>query len=148
MDYGCAWVGRHVYWTQKGGDNAGQGSLRRVSLDLPKGQTPAGRTDIEVLFSGLPEPIDLELDLRRGLIYWTDRGDNTVSVAPLDAPRPRDRRVIVSGLREAIGIALDPVQQRIFYTSLGGEVRSANIDGSEARLVLQGQGVLTGIVVA
>lgn len=138
----------HLYWTQKGGDNAGQGSIRRAGLDLPQGQKPAGRIDIEVLLSDLPEPIDLELDLDRGLIYWTDRGENTVSVAPMAAPRPGDRRVLVSGLREAIGITLDPVRRRIFYTSLGGEVGSADLDGFGARLLLQGQGVLTGIIVA
>src|SRR5262249_37169831 len=44
----------HVYWTQKGGDNAGQGTIKRAALKPPPpGQTPANRTDIEVLFSGL-----------------------------------------------------------------------------------------------
>src|SRR5688572_18451053 len=131
----------HIYWTQKGGDNAGQGSIRRAALDLPRGQTPAGRTDIEVLFSGLPEPIDLELDPTRRLIYWTDRGDNTVSSAPMDPPRGADpaqrsdRKVLVRGLREAIGIAFDPGAERMFYTSLGGEVGSAGLDGSDPTLI-------------
>jgi hypothetical protein len=38
-------------------------------------RTPPNRTDIEVLFDGLPEPIDLELDLKNRVLYWTDRGD-------------------------------------------------------------------------
>jgi len=29
----------------------------------------ANRTDIELLFDGLPEPIDLELDLKNRFIY-------------------------------------------------------------------------------
>ena len=53
----------HVYWTQKGGDDAGQGMIRRASINIPKGATAANRTDIETLFSNLPEPIDLDLDL-------------------------------------------------------------------------------------
>jgi len=143
----------HVYWTQKGGENAGRGAIKRAPLALPKGRTPADRDDIEVLFSGLPEPIDLELDPVRRRLYWTDRGDNTVSSAAMDPPRGADpaarsdRKVLVRGLREAIGIALDPVVGRMFYTSLGGEVGSAAASGADARMLLQGQGALTGIVV-
>ena len=54
------------------------------------------RSDIEVLFDRLPEPIDLELDLRSRILYWTDRGDpprgNTVNRAPIDAKPDRTRR--------------------------------------------------------
>ena len=70
-------------------DDAGKGRLFRAKIDIPKGETAANRTDIEVLFDGLPEPIDLELDLKNRFIYWTDRGDpprgNTVNRASIDA---------------------------------------------------------------
>ena len=65
----------HVYWTQKGPDNAGEGRILRTNLDIPKGQSPSTRTDIEVVFDGLPEPIDLDLDLANRVIYCTDRGE-------------------------------------------------------------------------
>src|ERR1700760_391054 len=78
-----------IYWTQKGPDDAGKGRIFRAGIDIPKGETAVNRTDIEVLFDGLPEPIDLELDLKNRLLYWTDRGDpprgNTVNRAPIDA---------------------------------------------------------------
>jgi sugar lactone lactonase YvrE len=140
-----------LYWTQKGGDNAGQGTIKRASLELPAGQDPAKRTDIEVLFAKLPEPIDLDLDLEHHFLYWTDRGDNTVSRAPLDAPagvdpaQRKDREILVKGLGEAIGIALDVPNNRMFYTALSGQVGSAALDGSGAKDVLMGQGSLTGI---
>src|SRR5262245_14590877 len=54
---------RHVYWTQKGPDNGGLGRIFRANIDIPKGESPTNRSDIEVLFNRLPEPIDLELDL-------------------------------------------------------------------------------------
>ena len=77
-----------IYWTQKGPDKAGLGRLCRANIDIPKGETPANRSDIEVLFDKLPEPIDLELDLANRVLYWTDRGDpprgNTVNRAPID----------------------------------------------------------------
>jgi hypothetical protein len=141
----------YVYWTQKGGDNAGLGSIRRARLDMPRGQTAANRTDIEVLFDKLPEPIDLDVDLNKRLIYWTDRGDNTVSRAPMDPARGfnpaarTDRQILVRGLKEAIGVSLDTANNRMFYTSLGGEVGAAALDGAGAKLLLTGQGTLTGI---
>ncbi len=64
-----------LYWTQKGPENAGQGRIFRANLELPAGQAPERRTDIELLFDHLPEPIDLDLDLESRMLYWTDRGD-------------------------------------------------------------------------
>src|ERR1700689_868730 len=52
-----------LYWTQKGPDNAGQGRIFRAGIEIPKGQDPQNRKDIELLYDGLPEPIDLDLDL-------------------------------------------------------------------------------------
>src|ERR1700677_3662380 len=79
-----------IYWTQKGGDNANGGVIRRANLEIPRGQNAANRSDIETLFEGLPEPIDLDLDPGTRMMYWTDRGDpprgNTVSRAPMDPP--------------------------------------------------------------
>ena len=78
-----------IYWTQKG--SGGNGRILRASVEVPKGETAAHRSDIEALFEGLPEPIDLDVDLPHRLMYWTDRGDpprgNTVSRAPMDPPR-------------------------------------------------------------
>ena len=38
-----------IYWTQKGPDDAGKGRIFRAKIDIPKGETAANRTDIEVL---------------------------------------------------------------------------------------------------
>jgi hypothetical protein len=143
--------GGRLYWTQKGGDNAHQGTIKRAHLDLLPGEDSAHRSDIEVLFKNLPEPIDLDLDLEHRLLYWTDRGDETVSRAPLDPPTGvdpaarTDRQILLRGLGEAIGIALDVTRNRMFYTSLAGVVAAADLDGSAAHDVLTGQGALTGI---
>ena len=140
-----------IYWTQKGPDDAGMGRIFRAGIDVPKGQTTANRTDIEVLYNGLPEPIDIELDLKNRLLYWTDRGDpphgNTVNRAPLDAPSGKspDPEILVTHLMEGIGIALDLNNDRMFFTDLAGSIYSAKLDGSEKRTVLAAQGNLTGI---
>ena len=119
-------------------------------MRTPAGMKPANRLDAYTLFSRLPEPIDLDLDLKSRQIYWTDRGDNTVSRAPMDAkdfdPAKRiDRTILVRGLKEAIGVSLDLPRNRLAYTSLGGEVGIANLDGSGARMLATEQGLLTGI---
>jgi DNA-binding beta-propeller fold protein YncE len=144
-----------IYWTQKGGNNANLGAIRRANIEIPRGQTAANRSDIELLFDGLPEPIDLDLDLDARLMYWTDRGDpprgNTVSRAPMDAPAgfdPKnraDQEILVTGLKEGIGISLDTKGNRMYFTDLGGNVYSAHLDGTDKRVLLQGQGGLTGI---
>src|SRR6516162_1614255 len=47
-----------IYWTQKGPTKGGLGRLCRANTDVPKGESPTNRSDIEVLFDQLPEPID------------------------------------------------------------------------------------------
>jgi DNA-binding beta-propeller fold protein YncE len=143
-----------IYWTQKGGDNAGDGRIFRAGINIPPGQSATDRADIELLYEGLPEPIDLELDLRNRLIYWTDRGDpprgNTVNRAPMDAsPGARQgSEILVSHLMEGIGIALDRSGGRMFVTDLGGSVYSASLDGSNQKTLLMALGNLTGIAYA
>jgi hypothetical protein len=143
--------GDKIYWTQKGPDNAGKGSLLRAGIELPNGQTASNRADIEVLYDGLPEPIDLELDLNNRVIYWTDRGDpprgNTVNRAPMDADakgRPAPE-IVFTHLMEGLGIALDLKGDRMFITDFGGDVLTARLDGSDKKVLLVAQGNLTGI---
>jgi hypothetical protein len=144
----------HIYWTQKGGDNAGQGRIFRAGIEIPKGQDPKNRKDIELLYDGLPEPIDLDLDLANRMMYWTDRGDpprgNTVNRAPLDAPSgPRkDPEIIFTHLMEGIGLALDLKNGRMFLTDLGGSVYRCNLDGSDKKALAFAEGNLTGIAYA
>jgi len=144
----------HIYWTHKGPDNAGVGRLCRAGIDIPKGQSATARQDIEVLYDGLPEPIDIELDRENRVMYWTDRGDpprgNTVNRAPMDAgrngrPAPE---ILFTHLMEGIGIALDLKGGRMFVTDLAGSVYSARLDGSKPTVVLMAQGNLTGIAYA
>jgi hypothetical protein len=92
-----------IYWTQKGPTKGGLGRLCRANMDIPKGESPGSRSDVEVLFDRLPEPIDLELDLANRLLYWTDRGDpprgNTVNRAPID--KKAEPKILITHLMEA-----------------------------------------------
>jgi hypothetical protein len=140
-----------IYWTQKGPDNAGRGRIFRANVEIPAGQTAANRSDIEVFYEALPEPIDLELDLNKRVLYWTDRGDpprgNTVNRASIDN-KPAEPEIVVTHLMEGIGIALDVPGDRMFVTDFAGSVYSARLDGSGERNFLYAQGNLTGIAYA
>jgi len=140
-----------VYWTQKGPDNGNLGRIFRANIDIPSGESPTNRSDIEVLFDRLPEPIDLELDLANRLLYWTDRGDpprgNTVNRASIDDPNAAPQ-ILVTHLMEGIGIALDVPGNRMFVTDFAGSVYSADLDGKNERNFLYAQGNLTGIAYA
>ena len=145
-----------MYWTQRG-DRANDGSIRRASMNVPPGENPAHRTDVEVLFDGMPEPVDLALDVKTRMIYWTSDGGSgpaadTVSRAPMDPPagydpaRRKDQQILANGLHEGIGISLDLSRGRMFFTDLGGSVYSAKLDGSDEKALLSDMGGLTGIV--
>jgi hypothetical protein len=146
--------GGKLYWSQKGNDNAGEGRIFRANLEIPKGQGPANRKDIELLFDSLPEPIDLDLDLVNRMMYWTDRGDpprgNTVNRAHMDAafPNRKEPQIVFTHLMEGIGLALDLKGGRMFLTDLGGSVYSASLDGSNKKTLLVAQGNLSGIAYA
>jgi hypothetical protein len=141
---------RKIYWTQKGPDKGGRGRLFRANIDVPRGESPANRSDIEVLFDKLPEPIDLEFDVANRVLYWTDRGDpprgNTVNRAPVDKKAAPE--ILITHLMEGIGIALDVPGNRMFVTDLAGSVYSADLDGKNERNFLYAQGNVTGIAYA
>ena len=141
---------KQIYWTEKGPDNAGVGRICRANMEIPKGETAANRSDIDVWFDRLPEPIDLEFDLTNRVLYWTDRGDpprgNTVNRASVDAnPKPDAPEIVFTHLMEGIGIALDVPRDRIFMTDLAGSLYSCRLNGSDKRTLLAAQGNLTGI---
>jgi hypothetical protein len=140
-----------IYWTQKGGDNAGQGCIFRAGIHIPVGEGPAIRSDIELLFGNLPEPIDLDIDPSNRMLYWTDRGDpprgNTVNRASMDiaADSHAESQILITHLMEGIGLVLDLESGRMFVTDLAGSVYSANLDGTNPKMLLAAQGNLSGI---
>jgi len=145
-------AGGWFYWSQKGPANGGVGTLRRAHLAMPDGQNSVNRTDIEILYDKLPEPIDIDVDVAAGYIYWTDRADNTVSRAPIAIPAGataatrQDRQIIVKDVPVAIGVALDLARGKVYYTSgSNGDLGRANLDGSGNEALVPKAGNLTGI---
>jgi len=142
-------VNGHIYWTQKGPPDGGKGRIFRVGLELPADQQPENRRDIELLIDHLPEPIDLELDTKNNLLYWTDRGNldggNSLNRAQIDTKQLENHEVLATGLQEGIGLAIDHANQRAFTTELGGEVRVAPLKAKAQFTTIAKLGILTGI---
>jgi DNA-binding beta-propeller fold protein YncE len=145
---------RQIYWTQKGAPNSGTGRILRTGIDLPKGEGPTNRTDIDVVLDQLPEPIDLEIEIDGDWLYWTDRGDppkgNTLNRLYIAGDHNGDDEVemLNGNLKEGIGLALDKKNDRAFVTDLGGNIYQFSMDSMDRKLLYQGkdgQG-FTGIV--
>lgn len=127
----------HVYWSQKGPSNGCQGRILRTKIDLPKGETPETRSDVEVLWADLPEPIDLHVEGDR--LYWTDRGDppngNTLNRAPIPGPGERGAKpeILASGFNEAIGLCVNEEIGLAWVSALDGNIREVPLpDGPAA----------------
>ena len=139
-----------IYWTQKGPLKGGLGRLCRANINIPNGESPANRSDIEVLFDRLPNRSTSSSIWTNRLLYWTDRGDpprgNTVNRTPIDKKAVPE--ILITHLMEGIGIALDVPGNRMFVTDLAGSLYSADLDGKKERNFLYAQGNLTGIAYA
>lgn len=139
------------YWTQKGASKAGKGRIFRANIEIPEGETAANRSDIELLFDNLPEPIDLELYDDGKQLFWTDRGEyplgNTLNVANVGAGE-RTVTTLARHFHEAIGLKIDHINHHVYLTDLGGTIYRFNLDGSDKRKVYETDSAYTGIGLA
>ncbi|MET8770802.1 hypothetical protein [Streptomyces sp. NPDC004658] len=140
-----------LYWTQKGPSDGGKGRILRARLELPDGTSPGDRDDIETLWEGLPEPIDLELDPSGQVLYWTDRGagplGNTLNRAPVPPPGRRGDTptIVASEFHEAIGLAIDHARGNAYVSDLSGAVYEITLADGSKRLVTKFPGPVTGL---
>jgi DNA-binding beta-propeller fold protein YncE len=145
---------RLLYWTQKGPAKGDRGRIFRAPLDLPEGVDPARRDEVEVLWHGLPEPIDLHLTADGSRLYWTDRGAlpqgnslNTAAVPGRGEPAAQ-HTVLATGFDEAIGLALDERAGVAYVSDLGGSIRAVDLADGSVRELLHAAGCFTGITLA
>lgn len=142
---GVAVDGDDLYWTQKGPAKGGSGRIARTRIS----EAPDGAR--EVLWDGLPEPIDLEV--HDGFLYWTDRGappeGNTLNRAPLPAPGDTgaEPEILADGFEEAIGLAVDRPAGLVYVSDLSGVIRAVPLPGSSASasVVVEVGELVTGI---
>lgn len=149
---GVAVTSEHLHWTQKGPAKGGRGRILRAGLAIPAHESAESRTDIEVLWDHLPEPIDLEIV--GGWLYWTDRGappaGNTLNRAPLPPPSQSGAQpeILADGFREAIGLAVDEPAGVAYVSDLGGQIRVVPLArgrADEARVLVDLHEPISGI---
>ncbi|KAH8654946.1 3-hydroxyacyl-CoA dehydrogenase-like protein [Tricladium varicosporioides] len=151
--------GGKFYWTQKGPSKGYMGRIFRANIDMQTGESASNRSDIELLFSGLPEPIDLEVDEDTQTLYWTDRGDpplgNSLNSAQLsemkhlkDGEKNPKYDILMRQLHEAIGLKVDKVNKHIYLTDLAGTVYRVDVNGKNKRKVYDEECSFSGIGLA
>lgn len=142
---------RWLYWTQKGPSDGGKGRILRAPLDIPHDSPPEAREDIEILWDGLPEPIDLEFDAEHRILYWTDRGappnGNTLNRAHVPEPGERgaNPEIIAHGFSEAIGVALDLPNNVAYVSDLSGAIRQVDLSTGNTRVIAVLAGAASGL---
>lgn len=135
-----------------------QGRIFRAAMDLPEGQSPDNRQDIECLIEHLPEPVDLDFDPDERVLYWSDRGEipfgNSLSRCPLSALKALGKGAehtnpkydtFAHNFHEAIGLKLDLRNRAIYASDLGGCMYRYELDGTGRRKLYEEQGTFTGI---
>ena len=143
----------HLYWTQKGISKANRGRILRCNLEVPEGETAEHRSDVETVFEGLPEPIDLEFDPDTGYLYWTDRGEhprgcslNRALVGADGLMGDEGVEILARQFHEPIGLKLDLQRGLVYVTDLGGCVYAVDMHGDwEKKVLYQDDGCYTGI---
>ena len=129
-------------------------------MKMPTGEIPSSRSDIQILFTGLPEPIDLELDADAGRLFWTDRGDppmgntiNAIDLADLKFVSKKNENpkfdILARNMHEAIGIKLDSRNKHIYASDIGGVIYRFDMDGKNKTKVYDSdEGAFSGITLA
>ncbi|KAH6665568.1 3-hydroxyacyl-CoA dehydrogenase-like protein [Halenospora varia] len=151
--------GEKFYWTQKGLSKGCKGRIFRANIDMPTGESASNRSDIELLFSGLPEPIDLEVDEDTKTLFWTDRGDpplgnslNSIQLSEvkslMDGEKNPKYNILMRQLHEAIGLKLDKVNKHVYLTDLAGTVYRVDMDGKNKKKIYDEECAFSGIGLA
>ena len=144
------------YWTRKGPSKGGSGQMYRANTEMPIGRTAEDRTDIELLFNELPEPLDLAINTNSRLLYWTDQGDfpkgNSLNRADVSGEYNTvgdcQYSVRARQLHEAVGLRVDKFSKHIYVTDLGGCVHRYHMNDKNVLKLFEGQGVYTSIALA
>lgn len=116
----------HIYWSQKGSPEGGDGGIYRAGLEIPQGQSAETRDDIERLWAELPAPIDLEI--ADGHVFWTDRGripgGDSLNRAPIPpaGESGQQPQMLADAFQDPIGLAVDAKRELAYVADLGGRI--------------------------
>ena len=111
-------AGGKIYWTEK------TGRIRRANLD---------GSHIEDIATGLANPLNIATS--GDTIYWTEQtGENSGEIRfvnPLGIPNVMTRHTFSQGF--PVGIAIDAVEKKLYWTTSRGSIGRSNPDGSNSQ---------------
>jgi hypothetical protein len=121
-------LGVPIYWVEGGFNN---GRLGKVDID---------GSGFQVLFTGLGNPLGVDVDPISGYIYWTEGSTQKIRRANLDGSNPVD---ILTNLPGPSGISLDLVNSKVYWTNATNaannpSVQRANLDGTNVQTLFTG----------
>ncbi|XP_048099723.1 very low-density lipoprotein receptor isoform X2 [Alosa alosa] len=121
------WVGRNLYWTNGFGSQ-----INAIRLD----QSLMDANDyVVILNEDLEQPHSLALLPEQGVMFWSDMGGEArIERAGMDGS---DRRVLIKdSLRWPVGLAVDSLGQRIYWTDEKLKcIGSSTFDGGDIKLL-------------
>ena len=122
----------NVYWTQ------GNGSVRFASL--------TGQIRSRPISTGSDTPGSLAIG--GGKVYWTEKtaaSAGTINSANLNGT---DVRELTSIRSVPMGIAVDTVRSKLYWTASSGKIKQANLNGSGAKNAVSGLGSPSDMVLS
>ncbi|HEX9659908.1 MAG TPA: hypothetical protein VGA18_06375, partial [Rhodothermales bacterium] len=114
-------AGGKLYWTERGSPPA----IKRSNLDGTGIQT--------IVSSGISDPLSIALDISGGKVYWSDRGRGEIRRANLSGG---GLETVVSDTG-VVGVDVDPVHRKLYWSSGWSRIVRANLDGSSAETVVE-----------
>lgn len=105
-----------MYWGDVTDD-----TIHRAGMEIPDGQTPGTRTDIEDLVGSAGAPLGVALDLARGHVYWVAQDDLLIRRADVDGGNVTD--IVATDEGVPLGLALE-------FTEPGRVPESITVDKS------------------
>ncbi|MGB0715175.1 MAG: DUF5050 domain-containing protein [Phycisphaerae bacterium] len=134
-----------MFWTESA---FGFGDIYRSGIEVPKGDTPGNRSDVEFVDVGtvLRDPRGLALSPNGSEIYWSDRVDDVIRRAPADGGSFED--LVTAGLGDPVYIRLDVDNQKMYWSDFGIDAISrSGINGQGIQTVVDDLNFPVGIAV-
>ena len=121
-----------VYFSDRYANN-----IKRANLD---------GTDVEIVVKDTEYPVDLAIDFKTRLLYWTARKTSSIYRTDVDGNDIDGTSLspVVTGIQTPIGITIDRENNKLYYTEVifstqSGHIWQSDMDGSNARKIVTTQ---------
>ena len=121
-----------VYFSDRYANN-----IKRANLD---------GTNVEIVVKDTDYPVDLVIDSKTRLLYWTARKAGSIYRTDVDVNDIDGTRLtpVVTGIQTPIGITIDRENNELYYTEVifstqSGHIWKSDMDGSNARKIVTTQ---------